>query len=83
MHKSPPRNKEQALELLKELGLLKKYRVLQGEERKQVETMLKLVPYTSSNNQRCWTDTWIVGSITYTHTTGSGIDELLEETEDE
>jgi hypothetical protein len=73
--------KEAAQEILKKLGLAKKYRVLQGNERRQVETMLKLVPSKHSNNQRFWCETWQVGNITYNHYTGSGLDELEEVTE--
>lgn len=75
--------KEAAQEILKKLGLAKKYRVLQGSEREQVATMLKLVPSEHSNNQRFWCETWQVGNITYNHYTGSGLDELEEVTEDE
>jgi len=74
---------EEARAFLKRAGLLKKHRILKGQERKQVETMLRLVPHTSSNNQRFWTNTWVVGDITYNHHTGSGLDELEEVTEDE
>lgn len=74
---------EQARAFLKKLGLLKTRRILTGEERKQVETMLRLIPSESSNNQRFWTDEWVVGDITYQHTTGEGVDELCEITEND
>ena len=64
---------------LKSCGLLNTRRVLEGEEREKVETMLRLLPPPeSSNNQRFWTDKWVVGDITYQHTTGEGVDELVE-----
>lgn len=75
--------KEAAQEVLKKLGLTKKRRVLQGSEREQVETMLQLVPYEDSNNQRFWCRTWVVGNITYKHYSGSGLDELEEVIENE
>ena len=68
---------------LKKLGLLKNIRVLKGKERKKVETMLRLIPPESSNNQRFWTDEWVIGNVTYQHTTGEGVDELAEITEDD
>lgn len=81
--KSPFKTPEEARAFLKKLGLLKTTRILKGEERKQVETMLRLIPCESSNNQRFWTDEWVVGNITYQHTTGEGVDELAEITEDD
>ena len=75
--------KEEAREFLKSAGLLKKYRYIKGAEREQVMTMLELVPYEDSNNQRFWCRTWQVGHITYNHYTGSGMDDLEEVTEDE
>lgn len=75
---------QQAREFLKKLGLLKTQRVIVGEEREKVMTMLALLgPGESSNNQRFWTEQWTVGDITYQHTTGEGIDELAEITEDD
>lgn len=73
------KTREEARAFLKRCGLLKTTRILEGKEREQVETMLRLIgPGESSNNQRFWTDTWVVGDITYQHTTGEGIDELAE-----
>ncbi len=73
---------EEARAFLKKLGLLKKTRVLEGNEREQVETMLRLLgPGEESNNQQFWTEAWKVGNVTYQHTTGSGMDELAEITE--
>lgn len=69
---------------LKSCGLLKTTRILEGEERKQVETMLRLLPPPeASNNQRFWTEEWVVGDKTYQHTIGEGVDELAEITEDD
>lgn len=75
--------REEATAFLKRAGLLKRTRVIEGDERERVFTMLALVPSTESNNQRFWTETWVVGDITYDHTTGEGIDELTETLKDE
>lgn len=77
------KTKEEAQAFLKSIGALKKYRTIKGEERQQVETMLKLVPYEDSNNQRFWCRTWVVGNITYNHYSGHDMDELEEVTNDE
>ena len=80
----PFKTKEEARAFLKSLGLLKTIRILGGEERTKVETMLRLLgPGKESNNQHLWTDEWVVGDKTYQHTTGQGVDELVEITEDE
>ena len=78
------KTREEARAFLKRAGLLKTTRILEGEERKQVETMLRLLgPGEESNSQRFWTEEWVVGDKTYHHTTGEGIDELSETTEDD
>ena len=75
---------EEARAFLKRCGLLKTTRILEGKEREQVETMLRLRgPGEESNNQRFWTEEWVIGNITYQHTTGSGVDELTEITEED
>jgi len=72
----------EACAFLSRAGLLKNTRILEGVERKQVETMLHLLgPGKESNNQRFWSEEWVVGDITYVHTSGSGVDELAEITE--
>lgn len=77
-------DRETARRFLKGLGLLKTTRILEGKEREQVETMLRLLgPGEDSNNQRFWTEEWVVGDKTYQHTTGEGVDELSEITEDD
>lgn len=78
-----PRTKEEARAFLKSIGALKKYRYLAGDERQQVETMLALLPYEDSNNQRVWCRSWIVGDITYNHYSGSGLDHLEEVIEED
>ena len=81
---SAPKTPEEARAFLKSLGLLKTTRILEGAEREQVETMLRLLgPGEESNSQRFWTEQWVVGDKTYQHTTGEGIDELAEITEDD
>ena len=81
--KKKERDRKEAREFLKKLGYLKKMRVIEGEEREQVMTMLRLVPYTDSNNQHLWTRTWVVGGIGYEHATGAGVDELIEIIDDD
>lgn len=82
--KSPFKTPEEARAFLKGLGLLKTTRILEGEERERVETMLRLRgPGEDSNNQRFWTEEWVIGNITYQHTMGEGVDELAEITEDD
>ena len=74
----------EACAFLSRAGLLKNTRMLEGVERKQVETMLRLLgPGAYSNNQRFWSEEWVVGDITYVHTSGEGVDELEEITKDE
>jgi len=74
---------EQAQQFLKKMGWLKPRRVIVGGEREKLMTMLRLIPSQSSNNQRFWSETWQVGNKTYVHTTGEGVDELEEITEDD
>ena len=75
---------EQARAFLKSLGLLKKRRILEGEELERVLTMLRLMgPGEQSNNQHIWTESWRVGNIEYNHHFGSGVDEIEEVIEDE
>lgn len=78
-----PRTKEEARAWLKELGLLKTRRVLEGDEREKTFTMLRLIPSEKSNNQHLWCESWTVGNIQYDHLTGDGVDELVEITEDD
>jgi hypothetical protein len=78
------KTREETRAFLKRCGLLKTTRILEGEERQQIKTMLRLLgPGEESNNQRFWTEEWVVGDKTYQHTTGSGMDELSETTEDD
>ncbi len=79
-----PRTKEQAVSLLKELGLLKQHRTIVGEEREKVLTMLRLIgPGQQTNNQHIWTESWTVGNVTYDYHVGEEVDDLVEITEDE
>lgn len=78
------RTAEEARAFLKELGLLKKRRTIVGQEREQIQTMLRLLgPGQQSNNQHVWTETWCVGNIEYNYHVGEEIDNLEEVTEDE
>jgi len=71
-------------EFMKSIGAFKKRRVLEGEEREKIETMLRLLgPGEESNNQRFWTEQWVVGDTVYQHTTGEGVNELAEIIEDD
>jgi hypothetical protein len=78
-----PKTKEEAVAFLKSIGALKQRRYLVGNERQQVETMLQLVPYTESNDQRFWCRSWTVGNVTYNHYSGPGLDDLEEVIEDD
>jgi ribosomal protein L30/L7E len=79
-----PKTPEEARAFLKRLGLLKTTRILEGEEREQVFTMLRLIgPGEESNNQRFWTEEWVIDDKTYQHTVGEGVNELAEITEDD
>lgn len=73
---------EQAHAFLKRAGLLKKTRVIEGEEREKTLTMLRLTPSETSNNQHLWTETWAIGDVTYDLVSGNGVDELIETIED-
>jgi len=77
------KTREQARAFLKRCGLLKKERILQGQERKQTLTMLRLMPSETSNNQHLWCETWKVGNITYDLLIGDGVDDLIETIEDD
>ena len=78
------RDPETARRFLKGLGLLKKRRIIEGEEREQVLTMLRLLgPGEQSNNQRVWTESWRVGNIEYNYHVGEEFDELEEVIDDE
>lgn len=71
-------------EFMKRIGAFKKRRILEGEERETVATMLRLLgPGEDSNNQHLWTEEWVIGNITYQYITGSGVDELVEITEED
>jgi len=79
-----PRTKEQAVALLKELGLLKRHRTIVGEEREKVLTMLRLIgPGQQTNNQHIWTESWTVGNITYDYHVGEEVNDLVEITEED
>ena len=84
MAKYPKLTPEQARNLLQRLGVFKKRRVLEGEEREQVLTMLRLLgPGEQSNNQHIWTESWRVGNIEYNIHTGEKFEELEEVIDDE
>jgi len=69
---------------MKSIGAFKKRRILEGEEREKVFTMLQLMgPGEESNNQHVWTESWRIGNVEYNYHTGSGINELEEITDDE
>lgn len=75
---------EASRRFLKGLGLLKKRRVIEGEEREQVLTMLRLLgPGEQTNNQHVWTESWRVGNIEYNIHTGEKFEELEEVIDDE
>jgi hypothetical protein len=75
---------EESRALLKSLGLTKKRRVIEGEERDQIMTMLRLLgPGEQTNNQHVWTESWCVGNIEYNIHTGEKFEELEEVIDDE
>lgn len=75
---------EASKRFLKGLGLLKKRRIIEGEEREQVLTMLRLIgPGEQSNNQHIWTESWRVGNIEYNIHSGEKFEELEEVIDDE
>ena len=77
------KTREEARAFLKRCGLLKTTRILEGAEREQTLTMLRLMPSETSNNQHLWCETWKIGNITYDLLTGNGVDDLVETIEDD
>ena len=78
------KTREEARAFLKRAGLLNTSRVVEGAEREQVFTMLRLLgPGNESNNQHLWCESWQVGNITYNHLVGHGVDDLVEITEED
>lgn len=77
------KTREEARAFLKRAGLLNTRRTLEGQEREQTLTMLRLMPSETSNNQHLWCETWKVGNITYDLLTGDGVDDLIETIEDD
>lgn len=75
---------EKLREFMKSIGAFKKRRVIEGEEREQVLTMLRLLgPGEQTNNQHIWTESWRVGNIEYNIHTGEKFEELEEVIDDE
>jgi len=84
MRQVAPKTPEEARAFLKSLGLLKKRRVLEGEERERVLTMLRMMgPGEQTNNQRVWTESWRVGNIEYNYHSCAEFQELEEVIDDE
>jgi len=77
------KTREEARAFLKRCGLLKTTRILEGAEREQTLTMLRLMPSETSNNQHLWCETWKIGNITYDLLTGNCVDDLVETIEDD
>ena len=74
---------EQARAFLKRMGYLNKQRILKGDERDKMLTMLRLKESTHSNNQHLWTESWQLGNVEYQHVVGDGVDDLIEITKDD
>ena len=75
---------EKLREFMKSIGAVKKRRVIEGKEREQVLTMLRLLgPGEQTNNQHIWTESWRVGNIEYNIHTGEKFEELEEVIDDE
>lgn len=80
LHNDP----EKLREFMKSIGAFKKRRVIEGEEREQVLTMLRLLGSgEQTNNQHIWTESWRVGNIEYNIHTGEKFEELEEVIDDE
>lgn len=77
------KTRDEARAFLKRAGLLNTKRVIEGEEREKTLTMLRLMDSEVSNNQHLWFETWKIGNLTYELISGSGVDELIEITEDD
>ena len=74
MDRSPFKTKEEAIEFLKSIGM-KNRRVLEGDEREHMLTILALVePADSSNNQRTFTETYYHAGKEYELTWGFSIE---------
>ena len=70
MNRSPFKTKEEAIELLKSIGM-KNRRVLEGDEREHILTLLALLePTDVSNNQRTFTETYLHAGKEYELTWG-------------
>ena len=75
---------EQSRAFLKRMGYLNKQRILEGDERDKMLTMLRLMPSKVSNNQHLWCETWKIDNVTYELYSGyKDVDELIEITEDD
>lgn len=71
-------------EFMQRIGAFKKRRVIEGEEREQVLTMLRLLgPGETSNNQHVWTESWRVGNVEYNIHSNDKFEELEEVIDDE
>ena len=70
MSLSPFKTKEEAIEFLKSIGM-KNRRVLEGDEREHILTLLALLePIDVSNNQRTFTETYLHAGKEYEVTYG-------------
>ena len=70
MDRSPFKTKEEAIEFLKSIGM-KNRRVLEGDEREHILTLLALLePTDVSNNQRTFTETYLHAGKEYELTWG-------------
>jgi hypothetical protein len=84
MQQVAPKTPEEARAFLKKLGLLKQRRVLEGEERERVLTMLRIMgPGKETNNQHVWTESWRVGNIEYNYHSCAEFEELEEVLDDD
>lgn len=74
MNRSPFKNKKDALEFLKRIGM-KNRRLLEGDEREHMLTLLALIgPTDTSNNQRTFTETYYHAGKEYELTWGFSIE---------
>lgn len=75
-------SQQEAYDFLVKVGAIRPgVRTLEGDEAEQVMTMLLLIePVVTTNNQRSWTDDYIIGDLQYSVNYFSADDYFIEET---
>ena len=82
MSQSDDKTRQEAYDFLVKVGAIRPgVRKLEGLEAEHVMTMLLLMePVVTTNNQRSWTDDYIVGDLHYSVNYFSADDYFIEET---